>query len=59
MDWLKIASAVAIIMMMVFVFPRLRHAMKNTPKGTSSDWMSFVIPIALVALFVIVLAKMV
>lgn len=59
MDWLKIFSAIAIIMMMVFIFPSLKHAMKNSRKGTSSDWMSVAIPIALVVLFVVLLAKMV
>jgi len=59
MDWLKIGAAVGIIAMMIFIFPSLRHSMKNSRKGTSKDWMGVIIPIALVALFVILLTKMV
>ena len=51
MDWVKIGSALFLVAMMVFIFPRMRHAAKNAPKGTSSDWMSFVLIIAAVAGF--------
>ncbi len=59
MDWLKIGSAVGIIVMMVLIFPRLRHAMKESNEAKNKDWMSVIIPIALVALFVVLLTKMV
>ncbi len=59
MDWLKIGSAVGIIVMMVLIFPRLRSAMKESNEAKNKDWMSVVIPIALVALFVVLLTKMV
>jgi len=45
--------------MLVYVFPRMRQAMKNSPKGTTSDWMSVLIPVVGVVLFVILLIKMV
>jgi hypothetical protein len=32
---------------------------KNSPKGTSRDWMSFAIPMAAIVLFIIVLINLV
>lgn len=59
MGWEKIASAVFIVAMLVFIFPRMRHAMKHSPKGTASDWKGFLLPLAGVVLFVIFLIMMV
>ena len=59
MDWLKIASALFLVAMMVFIFPRMRAAAKDAPKGSSKDWMGFVVIIAAVAAFVMLLIKMV
>jgi hypothetical protein len=59
MDWTKIGTALFLLAMLIFVFPRMRHAVKNSPKGTSSDWMGFVIPIILVAAFILLLIQMV
>ena len=52
MDWLKIGSALFLLAMIVFLFPRMKHAIKNSPKGTMKDWMGFIVPIAGVILFV-------
>jgi len=59
MDWMKIFAAMALIMFIVFIFPRARDAMQNSPKGSSSDWMSFVIPIIVIVGFVILLIQLV
>lgn len=59
MDWLKIGSALFIVAMLVFIFPRMRYAMKHAPKGTSKDWMGFLIPVGAVVLFVVFLIMMV
>lgn len=59
MDWVKIGSAALMIGMLVFIYPRMRHAMKNSPKGSTQDWMGFVIPLAAVIGFVIFLIAMV
>jgi len=59
MDWLQIGAAAGVIIMMVLIFPRLRHSMKESSEAKNKDWMSVIIPIALVALFVILLTKMV
>jgi hypothetical protein len=59
MDWMKIFSALALVMFIVFLFPRARDMMKNSPKGSSSDWMSFVIPIIAIVLFIMLLIQLV
>jgi len=59
MNWVTIGSAALMIGMLVFIFPRMRHAMKNSPKGSTQDWMGFVIPLAAVIGFVIFLIAMV
>lgn len=55
MDWVKIGSAVFLVAMLVYLFPRMRHALKNSPKGTMQDWMGYIIPITAVVVFVIFL----
>lgn len=55
MDWTKIGTAALLIGMLVFIFPRMRHAIKHSPKGTQKDWMGAIIPIIAVILFVILL----
>lgn len=55
----KILSAIMLIGMLVFLFPRMRQALKNSPKGTQQDWMGFVVPLLAVVGFVIVLILMV
>lgn len=59
MDWVKIGSAVFLAAMLIFIFPRMRHAIKNSPKGTMQDWMGYIVPLIGVIAFVIVLIMMV
>lgn len=59
MDWMKIVSAIAMIMFIVFLFPRARDMMKNSPRGSSSDWMGFIVPVVVVILFIFLLVKLV
>jgi len=59
MDWLKIGSAVFLIAMIVFMWPRMKHAVENSPKGTMNDWMGFIVPLAAVIGFIILLINMV
>ncbi len=59
MDWLKITSALFLIAMMVMLFPRLKHATQNSPKGSREDWMSFVKPMLLVIAFIVLLIMLV
>ena len=59
MDWLKILSAVFLGIMLIWLLPRARHMIKNSPKGTAEDWKSALIPLALVVLFVLFLISVV
>ena len=59
MDWTKIGSALLLGAMLVFIFPRMRHALKHTPKGTAKDWMGYLLPLLGVIGFVILLIMMV
>ncbi|MCW9047499.1 MAG: hypothetical protein OQK46_05410 [Gammaproteobacteria bacterium] len=59
MDWLKIGSAVFLIAMIVFLWPRMKHAVANSPKGSMNDWMGFIVPLAAVIGFIILLINMV
>jgi hypothetical protein len=59
MDWLKIASAVALVAMFFLILPTARRMVKDSPRGSISDWMRFVVPMAVVVLFIIVLISLV
>lgn len=59
MDWVKIGSALFLAAMLIFLFPRAKHAIENSPKGSARDWMGFVLPMAGVVLFIIVLIALV
>ena len=59
MDWMKIASALFILAMLIFLYPRMKHAVKNSPKGTTKDWMGYVIPLVAITGFIILLIQMV
>lgn len=55
MDWVKILSALLLGAVLVFLFPRLKHAVQSSRKGNMEDWMGFVIPMLLVVGFVLFL----
>lgn len=59
MDWMKWLSAGLILMMIVYLFPRAKQMLQNSPKGTSSDWQVFAIVVVVIGLFIFVLTKMV
>lgn len=59
MDWMHIASAVLIIMMIVFIWPKARYMLKNSPEGSSQDWLTTVGLLGAVGLFVALLIAMV
>jgi len=59
MDWMEIVSALALVMFIVIMFPAARYMIKNSPKGTTSDWMSFIVPLVVVVLFIILLVKLI
>lgn len=58
-EWTKWITAGILLMMVIYIFPRARYMLKNSPKGTSQDWMGFTGIIIAVALFILLLISMV
>lgn len=59
MDWTQILAAAFIAAMLVYLFPRAKNMMKNSPKAEKGDWQSVLLPIGMVVLFVIFLISVV
>ena len=59
MDWLKIISAIMLVAMMVMIYPSVKHASQNSPKGSKEDWISAIKPLVFVVIFVIALIVLV
>ena len=59
MDWVKILSAVLIIGWIIYMWPRAKHWLQNSPKAQAGDWQAALLPIGAVVLFVIVLIMLV
>lgn len=59
MDWIQIGSALFLGAMLVYLFPRAKQAIENSPKGNMNDWMGYIMPMAMVVLFIIVLIALV
>ena len=59
MDWMKIGSALFLVAMLVFLFPRMRYAVKHARKGTNKEWLNYLMILVVVGLFVLFLIKMV
>ncbi len=57
--WIKIGSAVLLATMFVVIFPKAKHMLANSPKGSAQDWLGALFPIVLVILFVIFLISLV
>lgn len=56
---MKVVYAVMLGMMVLFLWPRAKHMIANSPKATDSDWKSVLIPLLGVVLFVMLLISMV
>lgn len=57
MDWMKISSALLIVLMLVYLLPRAKGMLKNSPKASSNDLVAALIPLLLVIGFVFLLIK--
>ena len=57
--WMKIGSAVLLVAMLVVLIPRARQMMKESSKGSPAQWVSFLSPIGIVVLFVLLLMQLV
>ncbi len=57
--WMKIGSAVLLVAMLAILIPRARQMMTQSPKGSTSQWVSVLIPVGIVVLFVLLLMQLV
>lgn len=53
--WMKIGSAILLGGMLLYLWPRAKVMLKESPKGSAQDWKGALIPLALVALFVVLM----
>lgn len=56
---MKIGSAVLLVAILVMIIPRARIMLKESPKGSPAQWVSFLIPVAIVVAFVLLLMQLV
>lgn len=59
MDWQKIVTALLLLAMIIFIFPRARHMLKESPKGSNNQWLHFLGIIVIIALFIFFLISVV
>ncbi len=55
MDGMQIASAVFLILILVFLFPRAKQMFFNSPKAESGGWSAVLLPLLGVVGFVMLL----
>lgn len=55
MDWLKIFSAILIVGWVIFLWPRAKYWLQNSPKAQQGDWQAAVLPLAAVAILIALL----
>ena len=56
---MKIGSAILIGGMILLFFPNAKRMMKESPEAEKGDWEGFLIPVALVAAFVLLLMNLI
>lgn len=59
MDWMQIGGALLLGAMLVFLVPRLPGILRATPEASGKEWLSALLPIALVGAFVLLLMMLV
>ena len=52
MSGLEIGYILLAVALLIFLFPRAKYWLTNSPKAEKGDWQAFIFPIALVILFV-------
>jgi len=45
--------------MFFMILPSAKRMMKESPKGSSSDWMSYIVPMVVIGLFIVLLIALV
>ncbi|MCB1903607.1 MAG: hypothetical protein KDI18_05795 [Gammaproteobacteria bacterium] len=56
---MKIGSAVLILAMIIFLFPRAKQMLQDSPEAKPGDWQGAILPILAVVGFVLLLIVMV
>ena len=59
MTSVEIVSVIFMLGMMAFIFPRAKHMLKNSPKGSMQDWMGFAVPMLAIVGFIALLIAIV
>lgn len=54
-----IISALLLVAMLVLLWPRARQMLTDSPPAQAGDWQGFLLPLVAVALFVLLLMKLV
>lgn len=55
MDWIKVLSAVLILAMVVFLWPRAAQMMRESRKGSQAEWLNVAVILLIVVGFVALL----
>jgi hypothetical protein len=53
--WFKIGWAIVLGAMVLYLWPKTRASMDNSPKAGAGDWKAVLIPVVMVVLFVMLL----
>lgn len=53
--WEALLIGGLVLVLLLWFGPGIREAVKNSPRGTAEDWRGLLLPLGLVALFVILL----
>jgi len=53
--FLKIASAAVLLLMLFYMWPAFKHWQEHGPKAQKGDWLAAVLPLAAVAILVVLL----
>lgn len=59
LDWMKIVSAIFLVVMLVYLLPRAKQMMEMSAQAENKDWMGAIIPLVAVVGFVVFLVAMV
>ena len=57
--WIKIAYAIPMVIILFLIWPRANQMLKQSPKGTTQQWLSVIKPLLLVTAFIVVLVMLV
>ena len=56
---MKIGSVILLVLILIFLLPRAKHMLTNSPKAESGDWQAAMLPLAGVVGFIVLLVWLV